>query len=110
MSFIFMVLHWPEPGHRDALAQSMREMRDALSGLHGCTAVEPPYLTDDGTCLVGISKWESRQAFFASGLTLRPPDEIVEGETRPRQRLFLEEAGTDPRRPATEENDSFPAP
>jgi hypothetical protein len=45
MSFIFMVLHWPEPGHRDALAQSMREMRDALSGLPGCTAVEPPYLT-----------------------------------------------------------------
>jgi hypothetical protein len=86
----------------------MREMRDALSGLPGCTAVEPPYLTDDGTCLVGISKWESRQAFFASGLTLRPPDEIVEGETKPRQRLLLEEP--DPCGPATEENDSFPAP
>jgi quinol monooxygenase YgiN len=92
MSFIFMVLHWPEPGHREALAQSMREMRDALSGLPGCTSVEPPYLADDGTCLVGISKWESRQAFFASGMTLRPPEEIVEGETRPRQRFFLEEA------------------
>jgi quinol monooxygenase YgiN len=92
MSFIFMVLHWPEPGHRDALAQSMREMREMLSGLPGCTAVEPPYLTDDGTCLVGISKWESRQAFLASGITPRPPDEIVEGETRPRQRFFLQEA------------------
>jgi uncharacterized protein YndB with AHSA1/START domain len=53
-----------------------------------------PGKTDDGTCLVGISKWESRQAFFASGLTLRPPDEIVEGETRPRQRLFLEEVAS----------------
>jgi heme-degrading monooxygenase HmoA len=92
MSFIFMVLHWPEPGHGDALAQSMSEMRDALSGLPGCTSVEPPYLTDDGTCLVGISKWESRQAFSASGITLRPADEIVEGETRPRQRFFLEES------------------
>jgi heme-degrading monooxygenase HmoA len=94
MSFIFMVLHWPEPGHRDALIRSMGEMRDALSSLPGCIAVEPPYLTEDGTCLAGISKWESRQAFLASGITLRPPDEIVEGETRPRQRFLLEEAGT----------------
>ena len=99
MSFIFMVLHWPEPGHRDALAQSMREMGGALRGLPGCTAVEPPYLTDDGTCLAGISRWESRQAFIESGITLRPPGEVVEGETRPRQRLLLEEAGTGPRRP-----------
>jgi heme-degrading monooxygenase HmoA len=93
MTFIFMVLHWPEPGHCDALAESMRDMRHALSGLPGCTSVEPPYLTDDGTCLVGISRWESKQAFLASGITLRPAEEIVEGETRPRQRLLLEEAG-----------------
>jgi heme-degrading monooxygenase HmoA len=92
MSFMFMVLHWPEPGHCDALAESMRDMRHALSGLPGCTSVEPPYLTDDGTCLVGISRWESKQAFLASGITLRPAEEIVEGETRPRQRLLLEEA------------------
>lgn len=88
-----MVFHWPEPGHRDVLAQSMREMGGALAGLPGCTGVEPPYLTDDGTCLVGISKWESRQAFFASGITLRPPGEIAQDETRPRQRFLLEEAG-----------------
>jgi hypothetical protein len=68
----------------------------------GCVAVEPPYLTEDGTCLVGISKWESKEAFLASGITLRPPDEIVDGETRPRQRFFLEEAQTSgPEPPAT---------
>jgi hypothetical protein len=94
MSFIFMVFHWPEAGRRDTLAQSMREMRDVLTGTPGCVAVEPPYLTDDGACLVGISKWESKQAFLASGITLRPPGEIVEGETRPRERFFLEEAET----------------
>jgi len=93
MSFVFMVFHWPEDGRCDELAQSMREMGGALAGMPGCTAVEPPYLTEDGSCLVGISKWESRQAFFASGITLRPPDEIVDGETRPRQRFLLEEAG-----------------
>ena len=102
MSFIFMVFHWPEEGHRDSLAQSMREMRDVLAGTPGCVAVEPPYLTEDGACLVGISKWESRQAFSASGITLRPADEIVEGETRPRLRFFLEEAqAAGPRPPST---------
>jgi heme-degrading monooxygenase HmoA len=93
MSFVFMVFHWPEDGQRDDLARSMREMGGALASLPGCIAVEPPYLTEDGSCLVGISKWESRQAFFASGVTLRPSDEIVDGETRPRQRFLLEEAG-----------------
>lgn len=94
MSFIFMVFHWPEADYRDTLAQSMRDMRDLLASTPGCVSVEPPYLTEDGACLVGISKWESKQAFLASGITVRPPDEIVEGETRPRQRFFLEEAQT----------------
>jgi len=90
MSFVFMVFHWPEAGHRDALAQSMREMGGALSDLPGCITVDPPYLTEDGSCLVGISKWESRQAFFGSGITLLPADEIMPGETRPRQRFLLD--------------------
>ena len=91
VTFVFMVFHWPEPGRRESLAGSMREMREVLLGTPGCTGVEPPYLTEDGTCLVGISKWESREAFFTSGFTLRAPDEIVEGETRPRQRFLLDE-------------------
>ncbi len=92
MSFAFMVFHWPEPGHRARLAQSMRDMRDVLVDTAGCVGVEPPYLTEDGDCLVGISTWESHDAFLAAGITLRPPDESVEGETRPRQRFFLNEA------------------
>jgi quinol monooxygenase YgiN len=92
MSFVFMVFHWPEPGQRDALAQAMREMCEALAERPGCLAAEPPYLTEDDDCLVGISKWESRQAFLDSGITLRAAGEIVEGETRPRQRFFLQEA------------------
>ncbi len=89
-----MVFHWPEPSRAEALAESMREMRDLLLGTPGCVAVEPPYLTDDGGCLVGISKWDSKDAFLASGIKLRPPEEIVDGESRPRQRFFLEEANT----------------
>jgi len=78
----------------DALARSMQEMSGLLAGTPGCVAVEPPYFTEDGARLVGISRWESRQAFLASGITLLPPDETVEGETRPRERFFLEEAET----------------
>lgn len=88
-----MVFHWPEPERREALAQSMRAMREALRTTPGCIDVDPPYLVDhEGECLVGISKWESKEAFLASGFVLRAPDEIVEGETRPRQRFLLEEA------------------
>lgn len=94
MSFIFMVFHWPEAGHRDELARGMREMRDLLLRTPGCLAVEPPYLTEGDECLVGISKWESKEAFLASGITLRPADEIVEGETRPRHRFFLLEVSS----------------
>jgi hypothetical protein len=92
VSFVFMVFHWPEREQRDNLARSMRDMRDALLQTPGCLDVEPPYLVDhEGECLVGISKWESREAFLASGFVLRAPAEIVDGETRPRQRFLLEE-------------------
>lgn len=92
-----MVFHWPKPEQRQALARSMREMREALRNTPGCIDVDPPYLVDhEGECLVGISKWESKEAFFASGFVLRAPDDIVEGETRPRQRFLLEEAAPPP--------------
>jgi len=87
-----MVFHWPEPDEAGALADGMREMRDLLLKTPGCLVVEPPYLTDDGSCLVGISKWESEAAFRSSGITLRASDEIVQGETRPRERFLLREA------------------
>jgi heme-degrading monooxygenase HmoA len=97
VSFIFMVFHWPEPGRVAALASSMREMRGALLEIPGCTGVEPPYLAevDGAECLVGISKWESEDAFRASGFQLRATDEVVEGETRPRRRFFLHEHGAE---------------
>ncbi len=92
MSFVFMVLHWPSPQRRDDLARSMLGMRRAMLSVPGCVAVDPPYLDEDGECLVGISRWESKQAFLDSGITLGPPDEVVEGETRPRERFLMEEA------------------
>ena len=86
-----MVFHWPEPGQREALAASMAEMPRVLGGRPGLLAVEPPYVTQDGECLVGISRWESEAAFKAANFPTRGADEIVPGETRPRQRFYLNE-------------------
>jgi quinol monooxygenase YgiN len=92
MSFVFMVFHWPEPDHRDALARGMLEMRELLLDKPGCLGVDPPYLTEDGSCLVGISRWVSQGAFEAAGIPLGQPGEVVPGETRPRERYFLHAA------------------
>lgn len=86
---VFMVLHWPAPEHRDQLAASMNGMRSAMQSQPGCLGVDPPLLSEDGRCLVGYSRWESPQAFWAAGITPRRPDEIVEGELRPRQAFLL---------------------
>lgn len=87
--FVFMVLHYPAPERRDELARGMAEMRSALQSRPGCLGVEPPLLTADGTCLIGYSRWESEEAFRAVGITFGDPDEIPDGEIRPRQRFFL---------------------
>ena len=87
--FVFMVFHYPSPEHRDELARGMGEMRAAMESVPGCLGVDPPPLSEDGTCLVGFSRWESREAFLATGITLGGPDEVRPGEVRPRERFFL---------------------
>jgi hypothetical protein len=74
MSFVFMVFHWPKPEQRDTLAQSMREMREALRNTAGCIDVDPPYLVDhEGECLVGISKWSRRKRSSPQALSFALP-------------------------------------
>jgi hypothetical protein len=94
--FVFMVLHYPAPGQAARLAQGMAEMRAALESRPGCLGVEPPLVTEDGSCLVGYSRWESREAFLATGITLRPEGEIPAGEVAPRRRFLLTAAGPGP--------------
>jgi len=90
MSFVFMVVHWPRPDRLADLASSMRAMGDTMLTEPGCTAVEPPLVTDDREQLIGISHWTSKEAFLAWGITMPPPGEIVKGELRPRARYMLE--------------------
>jgi uncharacterized protein YndB with AHSA1/START domain len=87
--FVFMVLHYPTPENSARLAQGMADMRATLRSQPGCLGVDPPLLTEDGTCLVGYSRWQSKDAFLATGITLGPANETIEGELRPRQRFLL---------------------
>lgn len=86
-----MAFHWPEPERTADLAAGMHQMRERMLCVPGCVEVDPPYLSEDQTCLIGISKWESKEAFVAAGLPLGGEDEIFPGETRPRERFLLEQ-------------------
>ncbi len=88
-SFVFMVLHYPTANNRDRLAADMGSMRSAMENQPGCLGVDPPLLTEDGACLIGYSRWQSKEAFLATGITLSPANEVIDGEQRPRQRFLL---------------------
>ena len=87
--FVFMTLHYPSPDNVQALAHGMAQMRGWMQSQPGCLDVEPPLLSEDGTCLVGYSRWESKEAFLATGIDLEALGETPSGELRPRLRYFL---------------------
>ena len=91
MSSIFMVFHWPEPGRAEAVADGMREMVVLLQETPGCVSVEPPYVAEDGACLVGISKWDRRKRSGLPGSRSAPRTRSSK-ERRDRERFFLREA------------------
>ena len=64
-------------------------MGGRMQGQPGCLGVEPPLLSEDGTCLVGYSRWESKEAFLSTGIDLEALGETPSGELRPRLRYFL---------------------
>jgi heme-degrading monooxygenase HmoA len=89
MSYIFIAVHYPEPARRDEIYASMVAMASSLTGVPGLLEVGP-WLEHDGERIVGVSRWESREAFDAampgSGI---PNDTVHDGETRPREYLHL---------------------
>ena len=87
--FVFMTLHYPSPGNVQALANGMAQMRGWMESQPGCLGVEPPLLTEDGTCLVGYSRWESKEALLATGIDLDALAQTPSSELRPRQSYFL---------------------
>jgi len=91
MRFIFMVFHYPAQDHRDELINGMREMADFFHGKPGFIEAGA-WVEDRCNRVTGISIWEYRQAFFATGITFDGADAVPAGETKPRERFFLERA------------------
>jgi hypothetical protein len=60
----------------------------------GCLGMEPPLLTEDCTCLIGFSRWESKQAFLATGIDLGALGETPSSELLPRKPYFLTSVST----------------
>lgn len=87
--FVFMTLHYPSADNVEALADGMAQMRGRMESQPGCLGVEPPLLSEDGTCLVGYSRWESKEAFLATGIDPDTLSETPSSELRPRQPYFL---------------------
>lgn len=93
---VFMVLHYPQPGRAHRLVASMFEMGDTMAAMPGCVSVLPPMISEDESCVVGFASWTSRAVLAAADLQFGDPDQVFDGEVRPRQRFLL----TPARRPS----------
>lgn len=87
--FVFLTLHYPSAEAVQTLAGGMAQMRGWMESQPGCLGVDPPLLAEDGACLVGYSRWESKEAFLATGIDLDALLQTPASEIRPRQPFFL---------------------
>lgn len=62
MAFTFIAIHRPKPEHRDDVLRSMQRVGDVLSGSPGLVQIGL-WTEEDGNRVIGISVWESRDAF-----------------------------------------------
>lgn len=94
MAYIFMAIHYPEPGHRAEVCDRMGELARMMAGAPGLLEIGP-WAEYDGDRVVGVSRWESRAAFEeampGSGVS---NDVVHPGERRPREYFHLIEAGS----------------
>ena len=96
MTYIFMAAHYPAPGKLDEVYASMRRMADFAAGTPGLIEIGP-WIDVDGTRVIDISKWESREAFEAAMPGSGEPNATVfPGEAKPRDYFHLEAGPLDP--------------
>lgn len=85
-----MTYHYPKPEHRQDLLKGMEEMREVMAQHPGFIDAGP-WEEIGSDRIVGISVWESREAFVAAmppGFG-QPNERIHEWETQPREPLHL---------------------
>lgn len=88
-----MAVHYPVPGRADEVYASMLRMAESAARTPGLLEIGP-WREHDGDRVVGLSRWESRQAFEAAMPGSGVPNEIVhDGERRPREYFHLESTG-----------------
>jgi hypothetical protein len=100
LTYIYMTIHHPKAEHRDEVIDSMIERAELMARTPGFIAAGPWVVAGDDR-IVGISRWESKEAFAAAvppGFGVQTND-VHEWETRPREVFHLEEASTARRRP-----------
>jgi hypothetical protein len=96
MTYIFMAAHYPARGKLDEVYASMRRMADSAAGTPGLIEIGP-WIDVAGTRVIGISKWESREAFeSAMPGSGQPNATVFPGEARPREYFHLESGPLDP--------------
>lgn len=62
MAFLFLSIHYPKPAHRDDVLRSMARVGEVLHGAPGLLRIGP-WKEEEGSRIVGISIWESREDF-----------------------------------------------
>ena len=89
VTYIFMAVHYPESGTRDQVYARMSGMAESMGGTPGLLEIGP-WLDTTGDRVIGLCRWESREAFEkampGSGV---PSSTVHEGESRPREYFHL---------------------
>ncbi|MGI8688711.1 MAG: antibiotic biosynthesis monooxygenase [Thermomicrobiales bacterium] len=96
MAFLFLSIHYPKPAHRDDVLRSMERVGETLRGAPGLLRIGP-WKEEKGSRIVGLSIWESREAFeralapFGAGAGDRSS-----WEERPAEEIFAEQSAPSP--------------
>ncbi len=89
MTYIFMAVHYPEPGTGHDVYASMSAMAESMVGTPGLIEIGP-WLDRDGDKVIGLSRWESRAAFDAAMPGSGVPNTVTHsGERKPRDYFHL---------------------
>ncbi len=96
VTYVFMAVHYPAAGRGKEVYASMAKMAESAAGTPGLIEIGP-WLEYGGDRVVGISRWESKEAFDAAMPGSGVPNDIIhDGERRPREYFHLTQPAEDP--------------
>ena len=89
--FLFYAIHYPHPEKRELLIQRMHELGELIKKRPGLLFVNIFQDPENGT-LVGLTLWESQEAFQASWSIWEKDTPFPEWEVKPREIHLLPSA------------------